>query len=182
VEGYRRSQEYAKAYGVRPTQMTPLTRLVDAARADSAEARRVATLVDGLLGDAPAFERGRSELSGAFDRWMAASLALGPLVAEAPALREAAPLVVKLRTLALTGQAALAWLRQGTAPGERWHEEANEALVTAAEPDAEVEFPVGDPLRRLVVAASLVDRARTMPPGEWRQLVTERASRKPESK
>ena len=181
VEGYRRSQEYAKAYGARPTQATPLTRLVDASRADSAEGRRVAALVDGLLGDAPAFERGRAELSGIFERWLAASVALGPLTAQAPALHEARPLVGKLRSLALIGQAALAWLRPAEAPGATWSDEALAALAAAAEPNAEVEFPVIDPIRRLVVAASLVGEVRTTLPAAWKQLVIERASAKTES-
>lgn len=46
-------EEYQRTRAHPATMLTPLTRLIDAARPDSAAARRFAALVDGMLSDAP---------------------------------------------------------------------------------------------------------------------------------
>jgi hexosaminidase len=153
VEGYKRSQEFKKEMGTAPTQQTPLTRLVDAAWPDSRERYRVETLVTRLLADAPAFDRGRSELQAIFARWQQAAASLPPLIDGAPALHEARPLVERLRTTADAGLAVLAWLGQGRAPDQAWTDATLKQLTRAAEPAAQVELAVVEPVTRLVSAA-----------------------------
>jgi hexosaminidase len=176
VEGYQRSRQYEQALGERPTQATPLTRLVDVAQADSRLGLRVAMLVDALLDDAPRFDRGRSELLEMFATWNDAAGKLGPLVERAPALHEARSLVPALRTLSDTGQTALAWMRQQGTPPQEWTDQSLATIATAVQPVAQVEFPIADALRRLIVAASMAGQTASMAPDEWKRAVVERAT------
>jgi hypothetical protein len=110
--------------------------------------------VTRLLADAPAYDRGRSELQATFTRWQQAASVLPPLIDGAPALHEARPLAERLRTTADAGLAALAWLSQGGAPGQEWTDATLDQLKRAAEPVAEVELVVIEPVKRLVEAAA----------------------------
>lgn len=155
VKGYRRGQEFEKAYGRRPTQMTPLTRIVDAAIADPAAARVFTARVGRLLADAPAFDRDREALGRTFDAWRDAARALDRQADTRPLLHEARPLVTDLAALADLGLEALSRLGAGggAAGGTAWREAALARLKQAETARVEVEFGVIEPLRRLVEAA-----------------------------
>ncbi len=153
VRGYRRGQEFNRAYGRRPTQMTPLTRLVDAAIADPAGARALAARVERLLADAPAFDRDRDALRRTFDAWRDAARALDRLADTRPLLFEARGLSADLGALGDIGLDALSRLGRG-AGATAWRDAALERLEQAAAPRVEVEFNVIEPLRRLVEAAA----------------------------
>ena len=64
VKGYQRGRQQPGM-----TTLRPLTHLVDAVSTDSAGAREVTALVDGLLSDAPRFMLGRDELHAALSSW-----------------------------------------------------------------------------------------------------------------
>src|SRR5205807_10343316 len=90
VKEYRRGQQ-------RPsTMLSPLTGLVDAARPDSEEARRFATMVDGLTSDAPRFRLYAEEIQLTLTQWRDAGPQLNAMIERAPALREAQPLATDL--------------------------------------------------------------------------------------
>jgi hexosaminidase len=132
------------------TRHTPLTRLVDAARPDSREARRMAWLVNALLaeGNAPAGEALRTT----FAAWRRAGNAVAVTSAQSPLLAYALPLARDLATVGRIGEEALAHMA-GAAPAG-WAENALAALDAAAKPKAEVELVVVETVRRLVLAAS----------------------------
>jgi hexosaminidase len=152
VKVYRRGQEFTKAYGRRPSQMTPLTRLVDAAIADPEAARDLAARVARLLADAPAFDRDRDALTRTFEQWRAASRALARTAETRPLLFEARSLIADLGALADIGLDALARLGTRGAPDPAWRDAALERLKQAATPRVELEFAVLAPLQALVTA------------------------------
>ena len=138
-----------KRGGMRPhTRHTPLTRLVDAARPDSREARRVGALVDRHLAD-PADAASRDALRATFASWRRASNAVLETAARSPLLAHASAVARDLAVVGRIGEEALA-----AAPPVGWAAEARAALEAAAKPKAEVEIVVVAPVRRLVDAAA----------------------------
>ncbi len=155
VKVYRRGQEFNKAYGRRPTQMTPLTRLVDAAIADPAATRAFTARVERLLGDPPAYDRDRDALRRTFDEWREAARALDRQADTRPLLHEARSLVADLGALADIGREALSRLGSGGGAGAAaWREASLARLKEAATPRVELEFGVIEPLQKLVEAAA----------------------------
>ena len=157
------------------TQGMPLTRLVDAARPESLEARALWSSVADLLGDAPRFERGAERLTRTFSRWQAVHPELMLTLEQAPALHEARPLGAGLLVLAQTGLEALAHLKSGKAPKAGWREEALQRLNEAARPQGQVELAVIQPLRELVIATALRHEAPATSTTEWHARVKEEA-------
>jgi len=141
---------YARGASRPHTRHTPLTRLVDAARPDSREARRVSALVAALLSDASA---SRDPLRATFAAWQRAGDAIARAAAVSPIVANAIPLGGDLEILGRLGHEALGYL-QGGAPPAGWAEGALAALDAAAQPKAEVELVVVDPVRALVTAAA----------------------------
>lgn len=154
VKVYRRGQEFTKAYGRKATQMTPLTRLVDAAIADPAAARDVAQRIDALVGDAPAHERGRASLETTFREWREASRTLLRQADRSPVLWEARSLAVDLGALAELGLEALSRIGSGASADPQWREQSLARLKEASTPRVELEFAVLPALQRLVEAAA----------------------------
>ncbi|WP_083969197.1 beta-N-acetylhexosaminidase [Hyalangium minutum] len=149
------------------TQGMPLTRLVDAARPESPEARALRTSVDELLSDAPRFARNAERLTQAFSQWRELHPELSHLLERSPALHEVRPLGEGLLALAQTGQEALSSIRSGTAPRVGWREEALQRINEAARPQGQVEFAIIQPLRELVLAAVLQPEATTLSAAAW---------------
>jgi hexosaminidase len=131
------------------TRHTPLTRLVDAARPDSREARRVSALVDSVLAGRPA---ARVALAETFGVWRWAGQASVGLGRTSPLLAHAEPVARDLDTVGRIGVEALNYLF--SAPPAGWADAARAALDEAAKPKAEVEMVVVAPVRRLVDATS----------------------------
>ena len=131
------------------TRHTPLTRLVDAARPDSREARRVAALVDGVLAGR---EAARAALAETFGVWRWAGQSSVGLGRASPLLAHAEPVARDLDVVGRIGMEALNYL--GAAPPAGWADAARAALEGAAKPKAEVEMVVIAPVRRLVDAAA----------------------------
>ena len=160
------------------TQMTPLTRLVDAARPDSRVARAVARAVTALLDDAPRFSAGRDELLALFAGWQEASAALVPVIARSPVLQEAEPLARDLGVLAEIGREATTHVVAGPAQDASWRDEKLASLQQAAAPRAQLEFPppLLAALRELVVAAAQRARLDATSPADWAREVREQAA------
>ena len=131
------------------TRHTPLTRLVDAARPDSREARRIAALVDSTLANRPA---ARVALAEAFGVWRWAGQYAVGLGRTSPLLADAEPIARDLDTVGRIGMEALNAM--AAAPPAGWADAARAALDEAAKPRAEVEIVVITPVRRLVDAVA----------------------------
>ena len=176
VKGYQRGR-------LRPaTQMMPLTRVVDAARADSLVGRHVAALVDELLADAPAFGSGRHELQDLFTRWRDIRPSIDVTIDQAAGLHEVRPLAESLAALGASGLQALSFLQARLSPPDDWRTAQLALSDRASQPAGEVVLAVSGPLRRLVVAAADVQALETMTPAEWKARVEQLAAPPPQKR
>jgi hexosaminidase len=147
-------KEYRRNRGRAATMLSPLVRLIDAARPDSRAAREFAALVDGLLSDAPGFNRNRDRLKAILASWRDVRPALDVIIEKSPVLREADGLPRDLSEIGTAGLEALAYIAGGVAPSAGWREAKLALLEQAAKPKAEVELMVVAPVRKLVLLAS----------------------------
>jgi hexosaminidase len=161
------------------TTLAPLTRIVDAARPDSQAARRLQSLVDGLLGDAPRFEVYRDQLHTTLTGWRDLNPRLDRMIEASPALQNAAPLAQDLEEIGRIGLEALSFVSTGNSPPEGWRQSRLDFLSKAAKPRAELEFAIIPAARELVVAASSRADLDGMAPDEWLKRVKANASAKP---
>jgi hexosaminidase len=165
VKEYRRTQTHPA------TMLTPLTRLIDAARPDSEAARRFSTLVDGMLSDAPYLRRNQDLIKSTFVEWRDVRPTLDAMIDNAPALREAEQLSGDLSEIGTIGLEALSYISADVTPPEQWRETKMARLEKAASPKAEVEFAVIGPVRELVVLASELESLKQIPQSQWKERV-----------
>ncbi len=165
VKEYRRSRAHPA------TMLTPLTRLIDAARPDSAAARRFAALVDGLLSDAPELVRNRERIESTLRQWRDACPMVEAMIDKSPVLREAEQLPRDLSTIGTAGLEALSYVVTDVEPPSGWREDKLAMLEQATKPKAEVEFAIIGPLRTLVILAAELRSLKSVPHSEWRTRV-----------
>jgi hexosaminidase len=164
-------KEYRR-YQLRPqTMLSPLTGLIDAARPDTAAARRFNASVEGLLSDAPRFEAHSHQVKTTLTEWVSAAPELEAMIDGTPALHEARPLARDLAELGATGLEALSYMSRGIAPAAGWRDARLAALEQIAKPKAALEFQVVASVRQLVVAASEMSRLKQLTPAEWKAQV-----------
>ena len=157
VKEYRRTQ-------ARPaTMLTPLTRLIDAARPDSSAARRFATLVDGLLSDAPHLLRNREPIDSTLRQWRDACPMLEAMIEKSPVLREAQQLPRDLSAIGTAGLEALSYIVADADPPAAWRRDKLAMLEQAAKPKAEVEFAIIAPVKNLIILAAELRSLKSMP-------------------
>ncbi|UCE42938.1 MAG: family 20 glycosylhydrolase [Candidatus Aminicenantes bacterium] len=95
------------------TQMTPLTRLVDAARPESQQARKFRDMVDEYLGDAPEFRANRETIREWLHKWRDNHEILKPVLTESPLLKEIIPLSEDIAALAEAGIQVMEYIENG---------------------------------------------------------------------
>jgi hexosaminidase len=148
--------------------LTPLTRLIDAARPDSQAARRFASMVDGLLSDAPHFHRNRDSIRVVLTQWRDVRPALDIMIDKAPVLREAEQLPRDLSEIGAVGLEALSYVAAGLAPPDGWRDAKLAMLAEAAKPKAEVEFAMLEPVKKLIILADVKPTLKNIPHSEWK--------------
>jgi hexosaminidase len=139
-------KEYAREHGHEYTSLTPLNRLVDAARPESEKARVFAGLVDHLSANKDAV---RKQLIA----WRDSREALLPLLKNSALLEEDIPLAEDLYAVARTGLEALDYLDSAQPAPQTWVDEQLVLLNLAVKPRAELLLMMVPPVRRLVEAA-----------------------------
>jgi hexosaminidase len=163
VKEYRRGQQ-------RPsTMLSPLTGLVDAARADSETARRFSSMVEAMLSDAPRF---RTEaIRRILSEWRDAGPELNEIIERAPALHEAKPLADDLSEITAIGLEATGYIADGVAPTAQWRDAKLARLEQAAKPKAALEFANIRSVKLLVIAASELGSLQQLSPADWKARV-----------
>ena len=164
-------KEYRRARAHPATMLTPLTRLIDAARPDSAAARRFSGLVDGLLSDAPHLMRNRELIESTLRRWRDVCPMLEAMIDRSPVLREAEQLPRDLSAIGTAGLEALSYVVTDVDPPAGWRADKLAMLEQAAKPKAEVEFAIIAPVKTLVILAAEFRSLKSMPHSEWRSRV-----------
>ncbi|HEV7903134.1 MAG TPA: family 20 glycosylhydrolase [Pyrinomonadaceae bacterium] len=164
---------------VRPiTQMTPLTRLVDAAAPDARTAREFARATDALLDDAPRFESRRERVRGLLEEWRAAYASLRVMADRSPLMREAEPLAGELSEMSGAGLEALQYLSANVTPPVLWREEKLLLLDRVSKTPREINFAILPSLRRLVFAAAELPQLKTRTAADWKANVLKLADEK----
>lgn len=150
-------KEYKRHFqGFDYTTATPLTRLVDAAPAESEVARQFAALVDsavsvqpGAPGFLPPAPRQLASLRAQALRWQANDVLLQPLLAANPSLTEYAPLSTRLAGVATLVLERLTQLQAGQAASLAWQKAARATLDAAQTPAGQAELAVVKAARKL---------------------------------
>ncbi|WP_161599464.1 beta-N-acetylhexosaminidase [Hymenobacter nivis] len=141
--------------GFKYTTQTPLTRLVDAAPAESDVARQFGATVDSVLAGLgapvrpPALARQLLQLRAQLLRWQAADATLRPLLLASPALSEYAPLSTRLGALAAVLLERLTQLEANQPALPVWQMTARAILDEAQLPAGQAELAVVKAARRL---------------------------------
>jgi hexosaminidase len=172
-------KEYRRNSSRTATMLTPLTRLIDAARPDSEAGRRFAALVDGLLSDAPHFRRNQELIRRALAEWRDVRPALDVMIVRSPILREAEQLPRDLSEIGAAGLEALSYLAADVAPPAAWREARMATLDEAAKPKAEVEFAIISPVKKLIVLAAEMPGLKSIPHSQWKERVLTLSTDKP---
>ncbi|HEY6330526.1 MAG TPA: family 20 glycosylhydrolase, partial [Blastocatellia bacterium] len=148
LKEYRR-EEYRKT-----NMLSPLTSLVDAARADAKGARRFNGLVDGFLSDGPRFQVDADELHETLAEWRDLQPRIARMIDRSPILHDAGTVADEVSQVGEVGLEALSYIRSGEAPPAGWSDAKVTILAQAAKPtSAAVEIAVIPAVKKLVAAA-----------------------------
>jgi hexosaminidase len=172
---------YYKRHGSRDyKQSDPMNRLVDAVVPDGPGPRRF----DGLVRDGFAAAPDWSKLvptEAMLKTWSQNHKVLGPMLASSDRTVEAYALSEDLSALGDLGLEALKFLKAGNNAPEAWQQKAAKLFERAVQPKAELELTVLPGLRKMVFAASQVEKLKAMGPTEWNKDLdaqTEKASQR----
>ena len=138
---------------VEATSLSPLNRVIDAARPESATARHFADLVNALIAgraDPDAKQEARTLLT----LWRDNQTRLEPLEAESFLLKEIVPLSQDLSQVAATGLQALDYMNRGGRAPEAWATQQFALLEEAQKPKAQLLLTVAPSVQKLVEASS----------------------------
>jgi hexosaminidase len=158
------------------TQSTPLDRLVDAARPESAAARTFRADVDRLLLSA-AGARDDKIVRAVLQAWRDNHPVLEPILTASAKAAEARPLSRDLADLGGVGLEALDALASGQQPEEKWGQDAQQRVRRAYVPRAEVQLAVVPSVLKLVLAASQLEESKTVSPEEWTRKLDEQVTK-----
>jgi hexosaminidase len=149
VKDYTREEIAA----VEATSLSPLNRVVDAARPESETARHFTDLVNVLIaGQADA--NGKQEIAMWLSRWRDNQIGLQPLENQSFLLQEIVPLSRDLSAVAVTGLQALDYVNRGERAPDSWTAEQLALLEQAQKPQGQLLLMVVPAVRELVEASS----------------------------
>jgi hexosaminidase len=137
---------------VEATSLSPLNRLVDAARPESITARHFADLVNTWLagmGDSGTKEEIRTMLM----RWRDNQMGLQPLVTQSFLLKEVVPVSQNLSAVAVAGLQAMGYLDRGERAPDTWKTEQLAQIEQAKKPQGQLLIMVAPSVQKLVEAA-----------------------------
>ena len=149
VKDYNREELAA----VEATSLSPLNRVIDAARPESVTARNFSDLVDAMVaGRADA--RAKQEVRTSLIRWRDNQSNLQALETQSFLLKEIVPLSQELTAVATTGLQALDYMDRGERAPAAWATEQFALLEEAQKPKAQLLLMVAPSVQKLVEASS----------------------------
>jgi hexosaminidase len=134
------------------TSLTPLNRLVDAARPESDAARELGALTERLLAD-PSRQNGRDAIRARLEAWQVASSRAVPVIARSSLLEDVMALPGEVAALAGAGLEALAFLGQGRPAPPAWWGQRSDLLEKPKKPVHGLEVAFRPAVKRLMEAA-----------------------------
>jgi hexosaminidase len=135
------------------TQMTPLNRLVDAAKPESHAARKLENLVDGLLKNDPRTHKNRFVIEASLKEWRDNHIGLLPILESSYLLKEIIPLSQEVKDLADVGLRALKYLEHQQSPHKEWLKNSKKLLERPEKPESELIVAIVPAIRKLYEAA-----------------------------
>jgi hexosaminidase len=135
------------------TSLSPLNRVIDAARPESATARQFAALVDEMVA-LNANPDTKQEVRELLIRWRDNQSNLQLLEAQSFLLKEIAPLSQDLSAVAASGLQAMDYLDRGERPPEGWATQQFALLDQAQKPQAQLLLMVAPSVQKLVELSS----------------------------
>jgi hexosaminidase len=149
VKDYTREEIAA----VEATSLSPLNRVIDTVRPETATARRFAGLVDAMVARR-ADADGKEEVRALLARWRDNQTNLQPLESQSFLLKEIVPLSQDLSVIATTGLQALDYLNRAERAPEAWAAQQFALLEQAQKPKAQLLLMVVPTVQKLVEASS----------------------------
>ncbi len=149
VKDYTREEIAA----VEATSLSPLNRVIDAARPESATARRFAGLVDELIAGR-ANPDVKSEVKALLTRWRDNHTNLQLLETQSFLLKEIVPLSQDLSVVATAGLQALDYIERGESAPDAWAARQFALLEQTQKPKAQLLLMVAPAVQKLIEASS----------------------------
>jgi hexosaminidase len=149
VKDYTREEIAA----VEATSLSPLNRVIDAARPESATARHFADLIDALV-TGRADPEATQEVRVLLTRWRDNQTNLQPLENESFLLKEIVPVSQDLSAVAAVGLQALDHLDRGERASDTWAAQQFALLEQAEKPKAQLLLMVAPSVQKLIEASS----------------------------
>ncbi len=137
--------------GVKYTQNSPYTRIVDTARPESKRAREFNKCVDEFLKSKEAEEE--KYIKQWLNIWETNHEKLLPIIYQSAIIKEIKPLSQNLSEISQVGLEALVLLREGNSAPIKWLDKANALIEEAKKPYGQTEIHVVDGIERLVKAS-----------------------------
>jgi hexosaminidase len=136
-----------------PTSATPLNRLIDAARPESATARQFDNWVNAMLAGKASPEV-KTQMRTLLLRWRDNQTDLQPMLGESFLLPEVEPISQNLSALGAAGLAALDYLDRGERAPDAWKAEQLAIIEQAKTQKAQVLLMVAPAVQKLVEASA----------------------------
>jgi hexosaminidase len=137
-----------------PVKSSPLNRLADAARPESAVARNFSDLVDTYLQNGPQKSVAEAQIRGWLNQWQQNHANLQPLLDQSFLLAEDKPLSEDLSALAASGLQALDALDKSQSLPDAWRNEQLAVVARSNSPRANLLLMVAPPIQKLIEAAA----------------------------
>jgi hexosaminidase len=145
VKGYAREGLAA----TEATSMTPMNRLIDAARPERIPARRFAALVDEFVSgqNRPGLE---FQIRSTLASWRDNDVRLRPIAQQSSFVQEVMPLSQALSSLSTAGLEALDYMDRGEKAPADWEKQQLQVVEQAYQPKAQVLLMVAPAVQKLV--------------------------------
>ena len=135
------------------TSSTPLNRVVDTARPESATAREFSEMVDQFVAG-KADDATKNRMRALLTIWRDNQTKLQPLATKSFLLQEVTPISQNLSALAAGGLQAMDFVSKGLAASDDWTKELLALAEQAKKPQAQLLLMMVPPIEKLVQAAS----------------------------
>jgi hexosaminidase len=135
------------------TSSTPLNRLVDAARPESATAREFSEMVDQFVAG-KADDAVKNHMRTLLTYWRDNQTKLQPFEVNSFLLKEVVPISKNLSALGAGGLQAMDYISSGLAASDKWVAEQTELAEQSKKPQAQLLLMIAPPIEKLIHAAS----------------------------
>ena len=136
-----------------PTSLTPLNRVVDAARPESDTARQFSDMVNAFLSGKPK-PGTETEIRASLTRWRDNQVELQPLAEKSFLVKEVLPLSQNLSALGAAGLAALDYMDHGERAPDQWRSQQLALIEQAKKQQAQLLLMIAPAVQKLIEASA----------------------------